>query len=164
MENTRKKKNTTPKQVEEQAAKTSGQENTKLMTSDNNDTNGDRSVPECTDTAELKESKKDKPIETQKPEKPLNTFAPTLANGVMTRIYELYGYSIKGNACKTIISQAQQYAKERNITINTDIETINTHELYDHIVNLISNGYSLSPLDTTYNDIFLRAVIERYKT
>ncbi len=164
MENTRKKKNTTPEQVEEQTAKTSGQENTEPMTNDSNDTNADSIAAESTDTAELNEFKKDKPIETQKPEKPLNTFAPTLANRVMTRIYELYGYNIKGNVCKTIISLAQQYAKERNITINTDIETINTHELYDHIVNLISNGYRISPLDTTYNDIFLRAVIERYKT
>lgn len=164
MEKTRKKKNTTPEQVEEQTAKTSGQENTEPMTNDSNDTNADSIAAESTDTAELKERKKDKPIETQKPEKPLNTFAHTLANRVMTRIYELYGYNIKGNACKTIISQAQQYAKSHNITINTDIETIDIHELYDHIVNLISNGYRISTLDTTYNDIFLRAVIERYKT
>jgi len=164
MENTRKKKNTTPKQVEEQTAKTSGQENTEPMTNDSNDTNADSIAAESTDTAELKERKKDKPIETQKPEKPLNTFALTLANRVMTRIYELYGYNIKGNTCKAIISQAQKYAKSHNITINTDIETIYIHELYDHIVNLISNGYMISTLDTTYNDIFIRAVIERYKT
>jgi hypothetical protein len=159
----RNKKNTASKKVGEQDLKTIGQENLHQSANDGVKSDGDRVRPSSTDTAEDKSAQQDTTVKTVKPQRSPTSFVGDLANRVMVRIYELYGYSIKGDLCKIIISRAQQYAKANNININTDIEAINTHELYDYIVGLISNGYNISPLDTTYNDIFLRAVVERYK-
>jgi len=163
MEKTTNRKNRTSKKVEKQSAKTSGQGNPKPVTNDSADNDTEKIKSKNTDTAKDNENRQAAPTSPQEPEKPLNTFATTLADRIMSRIYELYGYSIKGNSCKVIVNQAQKYANANKIKIKIDINTINTHELYPYIVNLISSGYNLSPLDTNYNDIFLRAVVERYK-
>jgi len=169
MEKTRKRKSTASKKAEEQAAKTSTQENFQQVLDDITDTNAETIGAENIDTSkniqipEEKKNKQDASIKLQEPKKPISLFATSLANRIMTRIYELYGHSIKGESCKGIISQAEKHAKTYKITIKTDIEKIDTHELYEYIVKLISDGYNLSPLDTNYNDIFLRAVVERYK-
>jgi len=163
MEKTTNRKNSTSKKVEEQGAKMSEQEKPEPMLNDNTDTHANEMMPERANIAEDKRNEQDTSIETQETQKPIDPFIASLSGRIMDRIYELYGYSITGNVCKIIISQAQQYANVYNININTDIETINIHELYDHIVNIISNGYNLSPLDNNYNDIFLRAVVERYR-
>ncbi len=165
MEKTNNRKNRTSKKVkvEDQSAKTSSQESPKSVINDSTDTNADKITSKNTDTAKDNVNSHAVPMSPQEPEKPINNFAVAQANEIMSRIYELYGYSIKDKACKIIISQAQQYAHKHKINIKTDINTINTHELYPYIVELISNGYNLSPLDTTYNDIFIRAIVERYK-
>ena len=169
MEKTRNRKTTTSKKAEEQATKTNTQENLQQVPDDSTDTNAatigveNINTPKNIETPENKKNEQDVSIKMQKPKKPITPFVTSLANRIMTRIYELYGHSIKGETCKEIVSQAQKHAKAHKITIKTDIEKIDTHELYEHIVQLISDGYNISPLDANYNDIFLKAVVERYK-
>ena len=163
MEKTRSRKKSTSNQAVEQSANTSGQEKTEAMINESNDINISRTMPKETDITKDKENKQDVLIKNQEPKKSPNAFVLNLTNRIMTRIYELYGYSIKGKACESIMKQSKQHADIHKIDIKTDIDTINTNELYDHIVQLLSNGYNPSPLDTNYNDIFIRAIVERYK-
>jgi hypothetical protein len=163
MEKTRSRKKSTSNQVVEQSANTSGQEKPEIVINESNDVNISITMPKDTDTTKDKENKPDVLIENPKPKKLPNVFVLNLANRIMVRIYELYGYSIKGKACKSIMKHAKHHADIYKIAMKTDIDTINTHELYDHIVQLLSNGYNPLPLDTNYNDIFIRAIVERYK-
>ena len=167
MEKTRNRKNTTSKKTEEQAARTSEQQNLEQMSNDSTNTNPEKINWETIETPQgtepPKENEQDTPINPQEPKKQISPFVVSLANRIMARIYELYGYSIEGELLGEILSRAQEYANDNTIDIKTGIDKIDTHELYDYIVNIISSGYNLSPLDTTYNDIFLRAVAERYK-
>jgi transposase len=187
MEKTRNRKNTASKKSEEQAAKTSEQQNLQQMSHDNTGTNPKKinwetvetlqtigppkgteppkvvELPQSVEKPKDKENEQDTPINPQGIKKRISPFVVSLANRIMARIYELYGYSIEGELLSEILSRAQEYANDNKIAIKTGIDKIDTHELYDYIVNIISSGYNLSPLDTTYNDIFLRAVAERYK-
>jgi len=166
MENTGNRKNTTSKKskkVEEKEAKTNKPEVVQPKANDDLNTNENTIRTNDTSTLEDEKASRKPPLKTSETQRPVNRFALKMASKIMARIYEIYGYTIEGDACKAIISQAQKYANTHNITINTDIETINTHELYDYIVSLISNGYNIPPLDDTYRDIFLMAVVERYK-
>jgi len=166
MENTRNRKNTTSKnskKVEEQAAKINKQEAVQPTANDALNTN--ENAIRTNDTSSLEDKKvfHDSPMKTSKNQRVVNHFAFKMANKIMARLYEIYGYKIEGDTCKAIISQAQKYASAHGININTDVETINTSELYDYIVSLISSGYSIPPLDDTYRDIFLKSIVERYK-
>jgi len=163
MEKTRSRKKSTSNQAVEQSANTIGQEKPETVINESNDLNISRTMPKDTDTTKDKENKQDALIRNQRPKKSPNAFVLNLANRIMARIYELYGYSIKGKACESIMKQAKHHADIHKIDIKIDIDTINTYELYDHIVQLLSNGYNPSPLDTNYNDIFIRAIVERYK-
>jgi len=163
MEKTRSRKKSTSNQAVEQSANTSGQEKTEAMINESNDINISRTMPKETDITKDKENEQDVLIKNQEPKESPNAFVLNLANRIIDRIYELYGYSIKGKACESIMEQAKHHADIHKIDMKTDIDTINTHELYVHIVQLLSNGYNPSPLDTNYNDIFIRAIVERYK-
>jgi hypothetical protein len=166
MESTRNRKNTTSKKskkVEEQDVKTNKQETVQPTANDVVDTSENKIITNDTSTPEDEKIYRESPTGTSKTKSPVNPFASKMASKIMARIYEMYGYKIEGDACKALISQAEKYANAHNISINTDVETINTYELYDYIVTLISNGYNVSPLDDTYRDIFLRAVVERHK-
>lgn len=92
-----------------------------------------------------------------------NVFLATMARRIMSRLYELYGYSIKGDTCRRIIEEARSYAIRENVNIQDNIQEIKTAELYDNILNVLSLGYLPPSLDTNYNDILLRAIIDRYK-
>jgi hypothetical protein len=166
MENTRSKKNTSSKKskkIEEQTAKTNVKEIVQSTAEDAINTNENTITANDINTLEDENIYHEPPMESSRTQSAVNPFALQMANKIMARIYAICGYTIEGDACKAIISQAQKYANAHNININTDIVAINTHELYDYIVSLISNGYNVSPLDDTYSDIFLRAIVERYK-
>jgi len=92
-----------------------------------------------------------------------NIYITNTAQRIMNRLYELYGYSIKDNVCRRIVQIAQTYASRENINIQDDIQEIKIAELYDNILNILSLGYTPSPLDNTYNDILIRAIIDKYK-
>jgi ATPase subunit of ABC transporter with duplicated ATPase domains len=92
-----------------------------------------------------------------------NAFLVTIARRIMNRLYELYGYSIKDDTGRRIIEAARAYASTRNIKIQDNIQEINITELYGNILNILSLGYLSSPLDNNYNDILLRAIIDKYK-
>ncbi len=92
-----------------------------------------------------------------------NPFLTTMANRIMSRLYELYGYSIKDDLCQRITKRAQAYASRINKKIKDDIKEINIPELYDSILNILSRGHFPSPLDNTYNEILIRAIIEKYE-
>jgi len=187
MEKTRNRKSTASKKTEKQGAKTSRQEKLQQVPNDSTNTNPEKinwesietpqtiELPQATEPPKVielpndlkkpkdKGKEQDNPINPQEPKKRISPFVISLANRIMARLYELYGYSIQGELLKEILSRAQKYANSNKIVIQTDIEKICTYELYDHIVNIISDGYNLSPWDNTYNDIFLRAVMERCK-
>lgn len=92
-----------------------------------------------------------------------NMFLTKTAQHIMNKFYEMYGYIIKGNTCRRIIQIAQSYASRENINIQSDIQEINITELYDNILNVLSLDYIPSPLDNTYNNILIRAIIDKYK-
>jgi hypothetical protein len=92
-----------------------------------------------------------------------NMFLTKTAQHIMNRFYELYGYAIKGDTCRRIVQIAQSYATRENINIQGDIQEIKITELYDNILNVLSLGYIPSPLDNTYNNILIRAIIDKYK-
>jgi len=92
-----------------------------------------------------------------------NPFLTTIANRIMSRLYEIYGYIIKDDVCQSIIQIAQTYAIRTNKKIQDNIKEINIPDLYDSIINILSRGQFPSPLDNTYNDILIGAIIEKYK-
>jgi len=92
-----------------------------------------------------------------------NIYLTNTAQRIMNRLYELYGYSIKDNICRRIAQIAQTYASRKNINIQDDIQEIKIAELYDNILNILSRGYTPSPLDNTYNNILITAIIDKYK-
>jgi len=85
------------------------------------------------------------------------------AQRIMNRLYELYGYSIRGDVCRRIVQAAQSHASRENIHIRDNIQEIQITELYDNILNILSRGYTPSPLDNTYNNILITAIIDKYK-
>jgi hypothetical protein len=92
-----------------------------------------------------------------------NIYLTNTAQRIMNRLYELYGYSIKGDVCRKMIQTAQSYASRENINIQDDIQEIKIAELYDNILNILSRGYAPSPLDNAYNNILITAIIDKYK-
>jgi hypothetical protein len=85
------------------------------------------------------------------------------AQRIMNRLYEIYGYTIKGDMCRRIVQTAQSYASRENINIKDDIKEINIAELYNNVLNVLSLGYVPSPLDNTYNSLLIKAIIDKYK-
>ncbi len=92
-----------------------------------------------------------------------NLFLTKMANRIMSRLYEIYGYSIKGDRCRSIVEIAQSYARREKVTIQDNISEIYIPDLYNNILNILSLGYLPSPLDNTYNDILIKAIIDKYK-
>jgi len=92
-----------------------------------------------------------------------NAFLTKMVQRIMNRLCELYGYSIKGDVCRRIVQAAQSYASRKNINIQDSIQEINILELYDSILSILSRGQVPSPLDNTYNDILIAAIVEKYK-
>ena len=92
-----------------------------------------------------------------------NPFLTAMANRIMSRLYEMYGYSIKDDVCQKIIEREQAYASRINKKMKYNIKEINIPELYDSILNILSRGHLPSPLDNTYNEILIRAIIEKYE-
>jgi hypothetical protein len=108
-------------------------------------------------------SAKDTGNENQSDKPRPNAFLATMARRIMNRLYELYGHNIKGDTCRRIIETARAYANTGNFKIQDNIQEINTTELYENILNILSLGYLPSPLDNNYTDILLRAIIDKYK-
>jgi len=108
-------------------------------------------------------SSKDIANKTQNNKTITNIYLNNTAQRIMNRLYELYGYSIKDNVCRRIVQTAQTYASRENINIQDNIQEINLIELYDNILNILSRGYIPSPLDNTYNNILITAIIDKYK-
>jgi hypothetical protein len=92
-----------------------------------------------------------------------NTFLTKVAQRIMNRLYETYGYTIKDDMCRRIVQTAQSYASRENINIKDDIKEINIAELYNNVLNVLSLGYVPSPLDNTYNSLLIKAIIDKYK-
>ncbi len=110
-------------------------------------------------TPENKEKSKDQQDNKTIP----SSFLANMANSIINRLHRIYGYSIKGDRCRSILKTAQSYARRENIKLQDHINEIYIRDLYPNILNILSLGYIPSPLDNTYNDILVRAIVDKYK-
>jgi hypothetical protein len=112
---------------------------------------------------ELPDTYKDTADKEQKDTAVHSSFLDSLAKRIMNKLLTLYGNSIEGETCKKIIEIAKTYAKTGNTQMQDTIDRINIFELYDSIIKILKQGYYTSPLDETYNDILIKAIIDKYK-
>jgi len=112
---------------------------------------------------ELSDTSKDNTEKEQNDTAVNNSFLDSLAKSIMNKLFTIYGYIIEGEICKRIIEIAKTYAKTENIQMQDNIDRIKTFELYDSIIKILKQGHYPSPLDETYNNILIKAIIDKYK-